>query len=127
MKMNNKSLKPVDKALKTPSYPKQWWIINGGASKGSPSASLVDSPTEDTCWYSTAGSHSEISTDEANTEVSQYIIKDTVKLAQISTAVQSAFESEATLYQKLLNSKPSGDRKWINDVLQAGTLSGNTH
>ncbi len=44
-------------------------------------------------------------------------------VAFVSTKIVKLFDTEVSLHQKSKSSKPSGDQKWVNDIIKAGTLT----
>ena len=119
-------LVPVQKDVK-----RKWWVAPVG-DKGAAAEQLVAAPAEDGAWY--ALSQPGLVTVEAVEAAAEggdsgvgggnaLATVDDKTLTDVVAAVGAAYARECTAYQQAKRGRPSADRKWINDVLEAGTVS----
>ena len=126
----------------------KWWInvapvvvkpgkgtkqsLPSSSSSSSVKAQLVDAPDEESTWYTSTQRNlvtteilagmSDNAADAASAPLVVASFGSNV-LEEIMTAVNLAYTQEANIYQQNKRGRVSSDRKWINDVMTAGTVS----
>ena len=101
---------------------------SSSSSSSSLNVQLVNAPDEESTWYTSTQSNlvtTEIltgMTDKAaeGTPLSSF---NSNVMDEIIAAVHQAYTQEANIYQQNKRGRVSSDRKWINDVMTAGTVS----
>ena len=119
---------PVQKDVK-----RKWWSTPSAAGngKGAAAEQLVAAPAEDGAWYASTTPglltiESLVAAEAASdgdTDSAALATVDDKTLTEVVAAVGAAYARECVAYQQGKRGRPSADRKWINDVLEAGTVS----